>query len=421
MKTCFRFSLPSHLLRILLPAVTLLLFAPLSVLVRGQEPSGNPSAPTRILGSEASHMLLNSKEPVYPPIAEAARVSGTVVLDVTISKTGEVEEARVISGPAMLQQAALDAVKTWRYKPYLLNGQPVEVSTMVSVVFHLPPPGESAAVRQAEQTMKTLAEDQQRWDQGLPSEGMSVTPDQAMKSMDSQAQQQNQVSDAEIAQYEKAAKEMDRLIVEAEGQPFQVGGVTVALTVPPVVDMVEAGDDRTMFEPVVPEANRIVAAYVRKEDLPALHSGAVAGIPVYALVEAPRAQETVNVLASDFPDLADMVGKRFGLAPFASFKESEDEFNARMKAMNLDQQVSDGKPVMLGTFFYNPSALGFGVIVPNPVNEKTTEIVMGAMLFRARARILYAKIYMNYKDAGTPDVVRTLSKEWMDSILQANQ
>jgi protein TonB len=75
--------------------------------------------------------------PVYPPIGVAARVEGTVLLTATISKTGTIENLRVASGPAMLQQAALDAVRTWRYRPYLLNGQPVEVETTVNVTFTL--------------------------------------------------------------------------------------------------------------------------------------------------------------------------------------------------------------------------------------------------------------------------------------------
>ena len=82
-------------------------------------------------------MLLQKTMPVYPPIAKAARVSGTVVLQATISKTGLIENLRVLSGPAMLQQAALDAVKSWRYRPYLLNNEPVEVETTVNVIFTL--------------------------------------------------------------------------------------------------------------------------------------------------------------------------------------------------------------------------------------------------------------------------------------------
>jgi len=76
-------------------------------------------------------------QPTYPAIAKAARVSGTVVLQATISKQGTIENLRVVSGPAMLQAAAMDAVKNWRYKPYLLNGDPVEVDTQVNVIFSL--------------------------------------------------------------------------------------------------------------------------------------------------------------------------------------------------------------------------------------------------------------------------------------------
>jgi protein TonB len=75
--------------------------------------------------------------PTYPPIARAARISGTVVLQATISKQGTIQNLRVISGPPMLTQSALEAVKSWRYKPYELNGEPVEVETTVNVVFNL--------------------------------------------------------------------------------------------------------------------------------------------------------------------------------------------------------------------------------------------------------------------------------------------
>jgi periplasmic protein TonB len=81
--------------------------------------------------------LLEKTVPLYPPIPKAARIQGTVVLQATISKAGLIQNLRVISGPTMLQQAALNAVRSWRYKPYLLNGEPVEVETTVNVVFSL--------------------------------------------------------------------------------------------------------------------------------------------------------------------------------------------------------------------------------------------------------------------------------------------
>jgi len=77
------------------------------------------------------------KEPKYPKDAQKAHVEGTVILKVFISESGDVESLCVIQGPAMLQQAAVDAVKTWKYKPFLLNGEPVEVMTQVNVIFTL--------------------------------------------------------------------------------------------------------------------------------------------------------------------------------------------------------------------------------------------------------------------------------------------
>jgi len=82
-------------------------------------------------------MLILKTPPIYPAIAKTARVSGTVELEATISKNGTIKDVRVASGPVMLRQAAVDAVRTWRYKPYQLNNQPTEVETTVNVVFNL--------------------------------------------------------------------------------------------------------------------------------------------------------------------------------------------------------------------------------------------------------------------------------------------
>ncbi len=85
----------------------------------------------------ATGLLLQRREPVYPALAKQANVSGTVVLEATISKFGTIQGMHVLSGPVMLRQAAMDAVGSWRYKPYLLNSQPVEVQTTINVTFSL--------------------------------------------------------------------------------------------------------------------------------------------------------------------------------------------------------------------------------------------------------------------------------------------
>lgn len=91
----------------------------------------------RIPSVVSEGLLLRKTIPVYPPIAVTTRQQGTVMLQATISRTGMIENLHVVSGPPMLRQAALDAVSQWRYRPYMLNGQPIEVETTVNVVFKL--------------------------------------------------------------------------------------------------------------------------------------------------------------------------------------------------------------------------------------------------------------------------------------------
>jgi protein TonB len=76
-------------------------------------------------------------KPVYPKIAQAAKVQGIVIIEAIISKTGEVQNAKVLRGNPMLDNAALEAVRQWRYTPPLLNGEPVDVIMTVTVNFTL--------------------------------------------------------------------------------------------------------------------------------------------------------------------------------------------------------------------------------------------------------------------------------------------
>jgi len=103
----------------------------------GPQVKAAPPKKVNISAGVAVGMLIQKTMPVYPPIAKAARVQGTVILQALISKQGTIENLKVVSGPAMLQEAALDAVRQWRYKPYLLNNEPVEVETTVNVIFTL--------------------------------------------------------------------------------------------------------------------------------------------------------------------------------------------------------------------------------------------------------------------------------------------
>ncbi|HUE53023.1 MAG TPA: energy transducer TonB, partial [Terriglobales bacterium] len=76
-------------------------------------------------------------QPSYPPIARLARVQGTVELRAIISKTGTIENLVVVSGSPTLVKSAIEAVRQWRYRPYLLNNEPIEVETEITVNFVL--------------------------------------------------------------------------------------------------------------------------------------------------------------------------------------------------------------------------------------------------------------------------------------------
>jgi protein TonB len=81
--------------------------------------------------------LVRRVEPTYPQMAKIAHIQGDVLLQAKISKTGSIEDLRGVSGHPILMQAALDAVRQWKYRPYQLNGEPVEVETTIKVQFHM--------------------------------------------------------------------------------------------------------------------------------------------------------------------------------------------------------------------------------------------------------------------------------------------
>jgi len=102
-------------------------------------PKLQPVIPQRIRISQGvtSGMLIRKIEPAYPPLAKVARVQGEVVLRAIIDREGNIQNLTLVSGHAMLVPAAIEAVSQWRFRPYLLNGQPLEVETTVTVIFTL--------------------------------------------------------------------------------------------------------------------------------------------------------------------------------------------------------------------------------------------------------------------------------------------
>ena len=126
------------------PTVLFLLSATLAV-AQSQVPApASPShgaTPPRVqVDAETSSKLIVQKSPIiYPDAAQSAGIQGAVMLNVVVSDSGDVKEVTVLSGDSALGQAAADAVKKWKYKPYRSDGSPAEMETQISVNFHIAP------------------------------------------------------------------------------------------------------------------------------------------------------------------------------------------------------------------------------------------------------------------------------------------
>jgi protein TonB len=107
----------------------------------GNTPVAVPKVATpqrvRVSQGVSQGLLLRQVKPAYPPLARQARIQGVVVLQALISKDGSIQNLHLVSGHPMLAPAAIEAVKQWKYKPYYLNGEPVEVETTINVNFTL--------------------------------------------------------------------------------------------------------------------------------------------------------------------------------------------------------------------------------------------------------------------------------------------
>ena len=95
------------------------------------------SAPIRVGGRVKAPRAIFQVPPAYPPLARQARIEGQVQIDAVLDENGSVVEMKVVSGPALLYQAALEALKKWKYEPTYLNDQPIAVQLIVTVTFVL--------------------------------------------------------------------------------------------------------------------------------------------------------------------------------------------------------------------------------------------------------------------------------------------
>jgi hypothetical protein len=203
---------------------------------------------------------------------------------------------------------------------------------------------------------------------------------------------------------------------------YKAGGTLIVIP-SPTTDMVEVGDEaRGVMEVAVPDSNRLIAAYLLPQDLPLLTKGSESPeLTKYALVEVPRNGEYSDVEASDFKEIMDGASQEIGAILSSSFSETEDEFNRRLKDLNVNATVSLGKPVQLGALFAKTDAFGFGLITQVTVGTSSSNMAMAAAIIRVRKRVIFAYLYAEYKNDDTVKWLRKSSEDWADAILKANQ
>src|SRR5262249_40205410 len=96
-----------------------------------------PAVPVPVGGEVKPVQLLSSVQPVYPQMARSQRISGDVRIDASIDESGRVTGMKVVSGPVLLHQAAMDALHQWKYRPATLDGKPVAMHLVVTIQFRL--------------------------------------------------------------------------------------------------------------------------------------------------------------------------------------------------------------------------------------------------------------------------------------------
>jgi protein TonB len=108
-----------------------------AVLPSSRKQPAAPPAPIPVGGDVKPARLISSTPPLYPTLAKTQRVSGNVVIDALIDATGRVTTMKIVSGPTLLHQAAMDALRQWKYQPATLDGKPVPMHLTVSIQFRL--------------------------------------------------------------------------------------------------------------------------------------------------------------------------------------------------------------------------------------------------------------------------------------------
>jgi len=210
----------------------------------------------------------------------------------------------------------------------------------------------------------------------------------------------------------------------ADAPTYRAGLKSIAVPAPDAA-LIETGPDyRVLLENLVPENNRLIAAFVTPDDLTSMKSGDSTSVALnrYALVEVSRRAEFSNIAPEMFKEISTAMAKQFDGDLTATFKEQQETINRRLKALSSNAvPVTVDKPTQLGALFSKPDACAFAMIAPYTSKEKTVRRAMGVLLLRVQTRVLFVYLYTEFKDDSSVAWIRTTTQQWADAILKANQ
>jgi len=221
-------------------------------------------------------------------------------------------------------------------------------------------------------------------------------------------------------------KGVDEVVHTPTAQSYKVGGTPIIIP-SPTKEMLEVGyDNREKMEILVMATNRLIAMYVLADDLPRLtNDDEDLKMSRYAMVQVMRRGEQHEFTSDEFKAFTDEMSEQFkDIKGFwdPTMKETEEEFNRRMKALDLNELKMDiGKVKNLGPLFTKKNASCFGMIMPYQMADETINIAMSMTVIRIKKRMVFLYLYSEFEDEKTISWLRNNSEHWVDAILEVNK